>query len=112
MQEQTDGPAFPIEMDLKEFKEAGFLQEVNRLFFHPLGLALAMERTEDGPTGKFKVWDGRDDPEGFVFETWELGDAERAARISLELQARLKVREERLGYTYQPIETPSAVGRD
>ena len=27
-------------MDIKEFREQGFLQEANRLYFHPLGLAL------------------------------------------------------------------------
>lgn len=27
-------------IDIKEFREEGFLQEVNRQFFHPLGLAL------------------------------------------------------------------------
>lgn len=30
-------------MDIKEFQDLGFLQEVNRLFFHPLGLALAIQ---------------------------------------------------------------------
>lgn len=29
-------------MDLTEFRRLGFLQEVNRQFFHPLGLALEM----------------------------------------------------------------------
>ncbi len=29
-------------LDLKEFVETGYLQEANRLFFHPLGLALAV----------------------------------------------------------------------
>ena len=27
-------------IDIKEFRAKGFLQEVNREFFHPLGLAL------------------------------------------------------------------------
>lgn len=31
-----------VYMDIGEFREAGFLQEANRLFFHPLGLALSM----------------------------------------------------------------------
>jgi hypothetical protein len=29
-------------MCIKEFRELGLLHEVNRLFFHPLGLALAL----------------------------------------------------------------------
>ncbi len=37
-------------MDLNEFRDKGFLQEVNRLFFHPLGLALMVET--DAATGE------------------------------------------------------------
>lgn len=32
----------------REFQEAGFLQEANRLFFHPHGLALEMARVREG----------------------------------------------------------------
>jgi hypothetical protein len=36
-------------MDIGEFLEKGYLQEANRLFFHPLGLALTVE--DNGPGG-------------------------------------------------------------
>jgi hypothetical protein len=37
-------------IDAREFREAGFLQEANRLFFHPHGLALAVTTVKDeGP---------------------------------------------------------------
>lgn len=55
-------------IDIKEFRELGYLQEVNRLFLHPLGLAL--EVVVDSETGECKlggVWDYRDDPDGIVF---------------------------------------------
>ena len=55
-------------MGIKEFKSKGFLQEANRLFFHPLGLAL--EVTIDEETGRQRlgsVWDFRGDPEGITF---------------------------------------------
>lgn len=55
-------------MDIKEFRELGFLQEANRQFFHPLGLAL--ETVVDEETGEERlggVWDYRDDPEGIFF---------------------------------------------
>jgi len=73
-------------INIKEFCEFGFLQEANRLFFHPLGLAL--EATIEWPEGiteeekkKYNseiehpnaiwslggVWDYRDDPEGMLF---------------------------------------------
>lgn len=32
----------------REFKDVGFLQEANRLFFHPHGMALAITRVTDG----------------------------------------------------------------
>jgi hypothetical protein len=55
-------------MDLNEFREKGFLQEVNRLFFHPLGLALEVIVEEDGTVAKIGgIWDYRDDPEGMFF---------------------------------------------
>lgn len=55
-------------IDLNEFKEEGFLQEVNRLFFHPLGLALEVIVDEDGNVERLGgVWDYRDDPEGIFF---------------------------------------------
>lgn len=55
-------------IDIKEFREKGFLQEVNRKFFHPLGLALEVI-INDG-TGEETLggmWDYRDDPEGIFF---------------------------------------------
>ena len=55
-------------IDIKEFREKGFLQEANRLFFHPLGLALeVIINEEDGSETLGGVWDYRDDPEGMFF---------------------------------------------
>jgi hypothetical protein len=56
-------------MDLNEFKDLGFLHEVNRKFFHPLGLALeVIVNDEDGKVEKIGgIWDYRDDPEGMFF---------------------------------------------
>jgi hypothetical protein len=54
-------------IDIKEFIEKGFLQEVNRKFFHPLGLALSVKENEDGTWSLYDVWDYRDDPEGMFF---------------------------------------------
>jgi len=55
-------------MDIKEFREFGFLQEANRLFFHPLGLALeVMIDDETGEECLGGIWDYRDDPEGMAF---------------------------------------------
>lgn len=73
-------------MNIKEFRQKGFLQEVNRLFFHPLGLApeVAVDWPEgitdeeiseynsvfDHPNAVWKlggIWDYTDDPEGMLF---------------------------------------------
>jgi hypothetical protein len=55
-------------MDFEEFRQLGLLQEVNRRFFHPLGLAVEMNVDENGKTVGFgRVWDYRDDPDGMFF---------------------------------------------
>lgn len=54
-------------MSIREFREQGFLQEANRLFFHPLGLALEIVQEGDGSERLGGVWDYRDDPEGVYF---------------------------------------------
>lgn len=54
-------------LPIKEFLEAGFLQEINRRLLHPCGLALEVIRDEDGEFRFGGVWDSRDDPEGIIF---------------------------------------------
>lgn len=54
-------------MDIKEFRELGFLQEVNRLVLHPCGLALEVVIHEDGTEELGGVWDYREDPEGICY---------------------------------------------
>lgn len=54
-------------MNIKEFREKGFLHEVNRQFFHPLGLALSIFINEDGTESLGDIWDYREDPEGMFF---------------------------------------------
>lgn len=86
-------------MPLLEFTEEGFLQEANRLFFHPRGLALALVVTSaDNPTdtcGSYlTVWDCRDDPEGVIFkpEHIDTGKIDRVRReFAQHLEARIKL---------------------
>ena len=55
-------------MNLNEFQKEGYLQEVNRLFFHPLGLALEVVVNNDGEIESLGgIWDYRADPEGMLF---------------------------------------------
>ncbi len=64
----------PPRMDLNEFRNDGWLQEVNRQWFHPRGLALAVDVDEE--TGEAKalacIYDARDDVEGFLYAPTEL----------------------------------------
>ena len=53
-------------IDIKEFRDLGFLQEANRQFFHPLGLALEVIVDGDN-TILGGIWDYREDPEGMFF---------------------------------------------
>lgn len=56
-------------MTIKEFRELGFLHEINRQVLHPVGLAL--EVIVDEQTGEEElggVWDYRDDAEGIFFD--------------------------------------------
>lgn len=68
-------------IDIKEFREKGFLQEVNRQFFHPLGLALEVViNDEDGTESLGGIWDYRDDPEG-VFFGQDMISADKAEHV-------------------------------
>lgn len=87
-------------IDIKEFREAGYLQEVNRRFLHPLGLALEVVVEEDGTERLGGVWDYRDDPEGMAFTSSP--DPAYATRIGEEWSARASARHRALGFMVQP----------
>ena len=77
-------------MSVKEFRAKGYLQEVNRLLLHRLGLALeVMVDTESGEERFGEVWDSREDPEGIVFMEY---DQVKAKRIALEYELRKDIR--------------------
>lgn len=94
-------------MSLKEFWEKGFLQEANRTFFHPLGLALELSFDDSGePTHISGVWDYRHEPEGIIFseDTLSTEEALRKKENVVEergkhLQARLQL----MGAQIQPV---------
>lgn len=97
-------------INIKEFRDKGFLQEANRLFFHPLGLALevlaawpkdvtAEEKKKykipfNHPKAKHSmggVWDYRDDPEGMLFGK-DLIDKKKVAAVEKLRVSKLPVR--------------------
>jgi hypothetical protein len=94
-----EGPTITV----KEFREIGLVQEINRRFLHPLGLA--MEVIIDAETGEERIerfWDNRDDPEGWNFAPGII-DADKAESITDEFQRRAHAREIGLGYVIQPL---------
>lgn len=88
-------------LDWKTLREDGYLQEVNRNFFHPLGLALAIN-VDDENNGVLSILDARDDPQGFNFlDTIDL--LPKAAKIKQISDERSEARLQALGYWNQPL---------
>jgi hypothetical protein len=85
----------------KEFREEGYLQELNRQFLHPLGLALEVIVNDDGTEVFGQVWDSRDDPEGIIFGD-DLIDRDKVQKIFDESVAKAASRKEALGFVIQP----------
>jgi hypothetical protein len=75
---------------VKELREEGYIQEANRLFFHPLGLALSVSVEEDGTESFGTVWDHRDDPEGITFGGAYVESPDWLRKARNVAQARLK----------------------
>lgn len=91
-------------MAIKDFREAGYLQEANRRFFHPLGLALEVVVDPDGGERLGGIWDYRDDPEGVGFGQVQPEMVERARRVDAEWQAKAAVRAALYGAVVQPVD--------
>lgn len=92
----------PRRMDIKDFQRDGYLQEVNRQFFHPLGLALeVLVDTETGEMQMGGIWDYRDDPEGIVFISGP--DKDKAQRIHTARVQKAAGRVPRFGWAVQPV---------
>jgi hypothetical protein len=83
-------------IDFQEFIDFGYLQELNRRFLHPLGLALGL-----GPDGTCKIADCRDDLEGIIYT--EGLSYDKARRVINEELNRDVERLRRLGYIVQPV---------
>lgn len=96
-------------MSLKEFKESGLLQEINRTILHPMGLAISLCKESDG-TYKFDgIWDKRDDPVGIIFDLAN-SDEERLERFRQNYKkvgemawSKIREREKALGTNIESI---------
>ena len=91
-------------MDIKEFREFGLLQEINRLFLHPLGLALEIVQEDDGTERLGGIWDYRDDKEGMLFGD-DMVDEEKRMRVMQFMFDQHRKREKSIGYVVQGGDT-------
>lgn len=85
-------------LDIKEFIDEGYLHEVNRQFFHPLGLALEVNQVK----GKYilsGIWDCRDDEEGILFYS---PDKAKIEKIRQQWYDRYPARVKKRGFWIQP----------
>ncbi|KKL71426.1 hypothetical protein LCGC14_2095060 [marine sediment metagenome] len=93
-----------VTMPVAEFRRMGYLQELNRNFLHPHGLALSIEVDENGNESFGIIWDYRNDPEGLAFADELIDDefSERAYRLTMLFHIRASKRLGKLGYIIQP----------
>lgn len=115
-------------MDIAEFRDSGLLQEVNRRFFHPIGLALSVvvPTADDSDEVKAQgvrlagIIDARDDPEGYYFDWTRMHNPDeskdsisrtitearsRSAAYDEEVKKRAAQRAMLFGSSIQPIDT-------
>lgn len=114
-------------MNIKEFRELGYLQEANRQFFHPLGIALEIVYDNPGKVKRFfgklfniekwksetwslgGIWDSREDPEGYYFDIKNRDEEnvskmiEKSKYIENELMKRSEVRKKLFGSIVEPV---------
>lgn len=92
----------PNRMNIKDFLEEGYLQEVNRQFFHPLGLALEVLIDDNGNYTLGGIWDYRNDPEGMYYGPLTI-KWEKVENVLNQKNKIAKNRFEKLGYDVQPV---------
>jgi hypothetical protein len=96
-------------IEIKEFREKGYLQELNRRFLHPLGLALEVIVEDDGSEKLGGVWDYREDQEGIYYDIYNSNPnrknmfAEKKAFVDAEFERRFETRRNVLGFDVEPI---------
>lgn len=88
-----------------EFYEQGYLQELNRLFLHPLGLALEVDVHPDGRATLTGVQDHRNTGIRFADQMLETESAQRKAQFVAEQrrERRDQLMEAHDGQTFQPM---------
>lgn len=81
-------------MDIKEFVNEGYLQELNRQFLHPLGVALSVKIDDDGNYSLDSIWDCRED-DGGIYYDFKNSDKERCEKAYKKYKNIDKIRQDR-----------------
>jgi hypothetical protein len=92
---------------VKEFRKFGFLQELNRKFLHPLGLALEVSIDEEGGETLVGIWDYREEDGGMIYADsviLEKDFQEKIERVAEFQRKKHKERQEAMGWVIQPGE--------
>lgn len=92
--------AGPDRMNVREFRELGLLQEINRRLLHPMGLALDVAIERDGSESLGGVWDYRDSRVGVRFDFEP--DVAKASSVDALFESHRAERERRYGWHVQP----------
>lgn len=100
--EEVEEPKMIKYMEINEFRQIGLLQEINRQFLHPRGLALEIRFDDGGNASLGGIWDYRDDPEGIVYEGVALSQ-EKADNVQKMIIDKNTFRLRKFGYVIQPI---------
>lgn len=83
----------------------GLLAELNRVFLHPLGLALEVNMDDDGKETLGGIWDYRDDPEGMLFSKDQfLTEKIKMAQVFIKQKHEQRMR--KCGFIYQDPDNP------
>lgn len=90
-------------LDIKVFVNLGILQELNRCFLHPMGLALVVKMDDDGDYTLDGIWDARDDPDGIMFSNELQLKQSSADYVSKMVNDKLAARVKLCGASIQPI---------
>lgn len=96
-------------MGASEFRKLGLLQEINRQFLHPLGLALEVVIEEDGSEHFGQLWDYRDDPEGIGFADLQPLNMEVMLEVERLRESKRAVREEVFGALVQTVDRATGI---
>lgn len=89
-------------IDIKEFRQFGYLQELNRQFLHPLGLALEVQVDDNGNETLGGIQDFRDDPEGIIYADGVI-TATKSSNVYNANEKMKQSREQLLGFHIQPV---------